>query len=686
MMDRLKRLMRFATAGLILWNVPATVVAQDFVNTGSVTNNGTFKVKRTVTGLPSSLGGTFEYYGTVQSVQPVNYTNLRLTGSAVKSAGSGNFAVNGLLEVAPAVTLALPKGNYITLGDSLQEFGTFIGGIQKTETLLSASQSTFGNIGSKIVTTTAAMGSTRVRRVSGDTLTASNGKQGILRYYDISPTLNTRLAATLTFSYAASELNGKDPSTLELWRYHSADSTWRRQGGAVDTAARTITKSGVISFSRWTASDAANLLGRPEYEWRPAALAESGGNNQLIKARDTSGVFIATVLDAYNNPIPNERVVFTVTGSPAGAIGQSMVQDTVSTDSAGQARARLVIGSKPGRYTVTAAASGTAGIQLHATAAVVTGDANNDFAMDVADITSIIAYLNGTMTLTADQLAYADINNDGAVNVKDIDSVRANILNGVVGFDTVGAAVPELHKQSAPQFSPSAATATIDSTLARVNVEITGKGIRVNMRNSRPISGFQLFIRFSGTVGIFNTDVVYDRSQHLQIAMKSIGQEFRLVGYNLNNTPVDTGSGSLFRLPLPFASMSVSDIESVYVVVSTDSGRSVQPLTTRTVAATNQYPSTFAVYQNYPNPFNGGTKIEYDIPDVEGKLKIAYLFIYDVLGRKVKTLASGEHEAKRHTVYWDATSDNGDKVSSGVYFYQLIGKDFVSSKKMLYIK
>jgi hypothetical protein len=170
----------------------------------------------------------------------------------------------------------------------------------------------------------------------------------------------------------------------------------------------------------------------------------------------------------------------------------------------------------------------------------------------------------------------------------------------------------------------------------------------------------------------------------MDIKMKSIGKELRLVGYNLNNTPITADSGSLFRLPITPASLA--DIESVAVIISTDSNKAIQPGVEKILAPVNKYPTTFAIYQNYPNPFNGSTIIEYDIPDVQGKLKIAYLFIYDILGRKVKTLASGEHEAKRHSVVGDGRNDNGASVSSGVYFYQLIGKDYVSSKKMVYIK
>ncbi|MCH7763773.1 MAG: T9SS type A sorting domain-containing protein [Candidatus Marinimicrobia bacterium] len=78
-------------------------------------------------------------------------------------------------------------------------------------------------------------------------------------------------------------------------------------------------------------------------------------------------------------------------------------------------------------------------------------------------------------------------------------------------------------------------------------------------------------------------------------------------------------------------------------------------------------PKTFSLKNNYPNPFNPITNIHYELP-VNARVKIT---IYDLLGREVKKLVSGELVSGYHKTIWDATNDYGKPVSAGVYFYMI---------------
>jgi methionine-rich copper-binding protein CopC len=93
-------------------------------------------------------------------------------------------------------------------------------------------------------------------------------------------------------------------------------------------------------------------------------------------------------------------------------------------------------------------------------------------------------------------------------------------------------------------------------------------------------------------------------------------------------------------------------------------------------------PRTFRLGQNYPNPFNPTTAIEFSVPE-RADVK---LDIYNILGRKVKTLVDREMTAGDYTVQWDGTNQSGHSVATGVYLYRLTAGDHSASRKMLLLK
>jgi hypothetical protein len=65
---------------------------------------------------------------------------------------------------------------------------------------------------------------------------------------------------------------------------------------------------------------------------------------------------------------------------------------------------------------------------------------------------------------------------------------------------------------------------------------------------------------------------------------------------------------------------------------------------------------------SYPNPIRQQGTLEYALPEA----REVSLQVYDVLGRKVKTLARGQKEAGRHRVDLQTR-----RLSSGIYFGRL---------------
>jgi hypothetical protein len=88
-------------------------------------------------------------------------------------------------------------------------------------------------------------------------------------------------------------------------------------------------------------------------------------------------------------------------------------------------------------------------------------------------------------------------------------------------------------------------------------------------------------------------------------------------------------------------------------------------------------PDLISIATNYPNPFNASTVIQYDLPCAAH----VAIDIYDLVGRKVVTLADEEQQAGYHRVIWVARD-----CSSGMYFFRILAGDHVGTRKMVLLK
>jgi hypothetical protein len=93
-------------------------------------------------------------------------------------------------------------------------------------------------------------------------------------------------------------------------------------------------------------------------------------------------------------------------------------------------------------------------------------------------------------------------------------------------------------------------------------------------------------------------------------------------------------------------------------------------------------PSQFVIHQNHPNPFNPATTIAMEIPR-ESSVRVG---IYDLQGRRVRELYSGQLDRGTHTFRWDGRDDASRGVAGGVYFFRLEAEGFVGVRKMSLVK
>jgi hypothetical protein len=92
--------------------------------------------------------------------------------------------------------------------------------------------------------------------------------------------------------------------------------------------------------------------------------------------------------------------------------------------------------------------------------------------------------------------------------------------------------------------------------------------------------------------------------------------------------------------------------------------------------------SGYELYQNYPNPFNPATNIKFDLPEASH----VTIRIYDIQGSQVKYLTNNYYTAGSHRVVWDGTNNSGEKINSGIYFYELSAGETRIVKKMQLLK
>jgi 1,4-alpha-glucan branching enzyme len=93
-------------------------------------------------------------------------------------------------------------------------------------------------------------------------------------------------------------------------------------------------------------------------------------------------------------------------------------------------------------------------------------------------------------------------------------------------------------------------------------------------------------------------------------------------------------------------------------------------------------PLSYHLWQNYPNPFNPSTNIQFELP----RLSKVNLVIFDLLGRKVKTLVDKSVAPGKYEVQWDGLNEKGVPVSSGIYILHFRAGTFEKNRRIILLK
>ena len=156
---------------------------------------------------------------------------------------------------------------------------------------------------------------------------------------------------------------------------------------------------------------------------------------------------------------------------------------------------------------------------------------------------------------------------------------------------------------------------------------------------------------------------------------RSVNDEYHLkaleCGWPQNSPCIDTGDPNILDILVHCLwglGSSRSDIGAYGGGDSTIIGIDYSELT---------IPDQFLLSQNYPNPFNAQTTIQFSLPTQ----LLVTIDIFDILGRKIETIAEGKKPAGIHRTIWDANDQ-----PSGIYFYRIKAGDYLEGRKMVLVR
>jgi hypothetical protein len=224
------------------------------LNSSSLKNDGTLQF--------STGQGNVVFTGTNDSIQgsatiELDSLQLKLNAGSILtlkrniSVRAGVIFTSGLLNIDNSIIDLGTTGQIFTESENNRAFTGGSGYIQATANLNAPASANPGNLGA-IFSSADNLGSTTIKR--GHSVQTSVGyANSIKRYYDITPTNNKTIKATLRLNYFDAELNGNLESSLALWR--SANASWALLGSnSLDTITDYVEKNNVQTFTRMTLS------------------------------------------------------------------------------------------------------------------------------------------------------------------------------------------------------------------------------------------------------------------------------------------------------------------------------------------------------------------------------------------------------------------------------------------------
>ncbi len=327
-------------------------------------------------------------------------------------------------------------------------------------------------------------------------------------------------------------------------------------------------------------------------------------------------------------------------------------------------------------------------------------DANNAFAI----------YNQGTLTSDYNNIYVATnayTGSNGSTNFKTLSdwqtgtgqdgnstNVAVTFVDNALDFHLSGASIGDANLAGTP-----IASVTTDIDRQTRNASAPYKGADENTDNPLPVtlSSFMALPEQNAVRLIWRTESEFDNLGFiLYRATQEDGPFTELASYK--NHPALNGKGNS-STPQTYEFVDnqvVNNTTYWYRLVSVDVDGQRHEL--QTISATvlmddnpltrdsEQHPQQFALHPNFPNPFNPATYITFDVAATRLATVPVTLEIFDMSGRKIRTLINQPMAAGRYTIMWDGKDSAGRPVASGQYLYRLTAGQYSQSRFMMLMK
>ena len=254
----------------------------------------------------------------------------------------------------------------------------------------------------------------------------------------------------------------------------------------------------------------------------------------------------------------------------------------------------------------------------------IRGDANGSYAIDVADVITIINYVvgNNPKPFLFDA---ADVNGDGVIDVLD-----------VVG--TINIVLYPENNQSKDEYEQQTAIYTIEDGILYINTPVALAGLQFTLNNTT-----------------FEDIEVLEALNGFELVNSSNNGNLTLMAYSMSGKQIPEGKHALLR---------IGNKEIGNIVLSDTEGHNVIPLKGGEVGVTDIESVKAQIMKAFPNPFEKEVQLTFVVGS--NNISNARLVFTDVIGRQVDQHEMDIHTAGQYSYTWKAKG-----MQRGMYFATL---------------